>query len=90
MLESKIQASCLKYAKSKGWYVLKIIKCNVNGFPDSVIFKDGKTIFVEFKSLIGKQSALQVYQQKQLEAQGFKYYLINNLKNFKEMLQINN
>ena len=90
MLESKIQASCLKYAKSKGWYVLKIIKCNVNGFPDSVILKDGKTIFVEFKSLIGKQSELQKYQQKQLEAQGFKYYLINNLKNFQEMLQINN
>ena len=86
MLESKIQASCLKYAKSKGWYVLKIIKCNVNGFPDSVIFKDGKTIFVEVKALIGKQSALQVYQQKQLEAQGFKYYLINNLKNFQEIL----
>ena len=86
MLESKIQASCLKYAKSKGWYVLKVIKCNVNGFPDSVIFKDGKTIFVEFKSLIGKQSELQKYQQKQLEAQGFKYYLINNLQDFKEIL----
>jgi hypothetical protein len=54
------------------------------------MYKDGKTIFVEFKSLIGKQSALQVYQQKQLEAHGFKYYLINNLKNFQEMLQINN
>ena len=86
MLESKIQASCLKYAKAKGWYVLKIIKCNVNGFPDSVIFKDGKTIFVEFKSLIGKQSELQKYQQKQLEAQGFKYFLVRNLKNFQEIL----
>ena len=90
MSEQRIQSSCIKHAKAKGWYVLKIIKCNVNGFPDSVIFKDGKTIFVEFKSLIGKQSELQKYQQKQLEAQGFKYYLINNLKNFQEMLQINN
>ena len=86
MLESKLQASCLKYAKSKGWYVLKIIKCNVNGFPDSVLFKDGKTIFVEFKSEIGKQSELQKYQQKQLESQGFKYYLVNNLNYFKEIV----
>jgi hypothetical protein len=86
MLESKLQASCLKYAKSKGWYVLKIIKCNISGFPDSVLFKDGKTIFVEFKSEIGKQSELQKYQQKQLESQGFKYYLVNNLNYFKEIV----
>ena len=86
MLESKIQASCIKYAKSKGWYVLKVIKCNISGFPDSVLFKDGKTIFVEFKSEIGKQSELQKYQQKQLESQGFKYYLVNNLNYFKEIV----
>lgn len=86
MLESKLQALCIKHAKSKGWLCCKIIKCNVNGWPDLNLFKDGKTIFVEFKSLIGKQSELQKYQQKQLEAQGFKYYLINNLKNFQEIL----
>ena len=86
MLESKIQASCLKYAKSKGWYVLKVIKCNISGFPDCTLFKAGKTIFVEFKSEIGKQSELQKYQQKQLESQGFKYYLVNNLNNFKEIV----
>ena len=86
MLESKLQASCLKYAKSKGWYVLKVIKCNISGFPDSVLFKDGKTIFIEFKSEIGKQSELQKYQQKQLESQGFKYYLVNNLNYFKEIV----
>ena len=86
MLESKIQASCLKYAKSKGWYVLKVIKCNISGFPDCTLFKGGVTIFVEFKSEIGKQSELQKYQQKQLEAQGFKYYLVNNLNYFKEIV----
>ena len=86
MLESKLQSSCIKYAKSKGWYVLKVIKCNINGFPDCILFKDGKTIFVEFKSEIGKQSELQKYQQKQLESQGFKYYLVNNLNYFKEIL----
>ena len=86
MLESQLQASCIKYAKSKGWYVLKVIKCNISGFPDLTIFKDGVTIFVEFKSEIGKQSELQKYQQKQLETQGFKYYLVNNLNYFKEIV----
>ena len=86
MLESKLQASCLKYAKSKGWYVLKVIKCNISGFPDSVLFKDGQTIFVEYKAINGIQSELQKYQQKLLENQGFKYYLVNNLNYFKEIV----
>jgi len=86
MLESKLQASCIKHAKSKGWYVLKVIKCNVSGFPDCTLFKDGITIFVEFKSDKGTQSELQKYQQKLLENQGFKYYLVNNLNYFKEIV----
>ncbi len=86
MLESKIQASCLKYAKSKGWIALKIIKCNINGMSDSILFKDGKTIFVEFKAEKGVQSQLQQYVEKQLIDQGFKYYLIKSLEKFKEIL----
>ena len=86
MLESKLQALCIKYAKSNGWYVLKVIKCNVSGFPDCTLFKDGITIFVEFKSEKGIQSELQKYQQKLLEKQGFKYYLVNNLNYFKEIV----
>jgi hypothetical protein len=86
MLESKLQASCIKHAKLKGWYVLKVIKCNISGFPDSALFKDGITIFVEFKSDKGPQSELQKYQQKLLENQGFKYYLVNNLNYFKEIV----
>ena len=86
MLESKLQALCIKHAKNNGWLCCKIIKCNINGWPDLNLFKDGKTIFVEFKSEIGKQSELQKYQQKQLESQGFKYYLVNNINYFKEIV----
>ena len=86
MLENKLQASCIKYAKLKGWYVLKVIKCNISGFPDCTLFKDGITIFVEFKSDKGIQSELQKYQQIQLEKQGFRYYLVNNLNYFKEIV----
>jgi hypothetical protein len=86
MLESKIQASCLKYAKAKGWIALKIIKCNMSGMSDSILFKDGKTIFVEFKAEKGIQSELQKYVEKQLIDQGFKYYLIKSLEKFKEIL----
>ena len=84
--ESKIQASCITYAKKHGWFVLKVIRCNVNGFPDATFFKDGKTFFVEFKTAIGKQSKLQEYVESELIKQGFKYYLIRDLKEFQKII----
>lgn len=84
--ESKIQASCINHAKKNGWFVLKVIRCNVNGFPDASFFKDGKTFFVEFKTEIGKQSKLQQYVESELIKQGFKYYLIRDLKEFQKII----
>jgi hypothetical protein len=84
--ESKIQASCINHAKKHGWFVLKVIRCNVNGFPDASFFKDGKTFFVEFKTEIGKQSKLQEYVESELIKQGFKYFLIRDLKEFQKII----
>lgn len=85
MREQEIQSKCINYAKKQGWFVLKVIRCNVNGFPDATFFKDGETIFVEFKTEVGKQSKLQEYIEKQLINQGFKYYLIRSLEEFKKI-----
>jgi Holliday junction resolvase-like predicted endonuclease len=86
MLESKIQTSCINYAKKNGWYCCKTIKVSVSGFPDLIMLKNGVCVFVEFKSANGIQSELQKYQQKLLENQGFKYFLVNNLNYFKEIV----
>ncbi len=83
--ESKIQASCIQHAKKHGWFVLKVIRCNVNGYPDATFFKNGKTFFVEFKTAIGKQSELQKYVESELIKQGFKYFLIRDLKEFQKI-----
>jgi hypothetical protein len=86
MSEQELQSKCIKYAKAKEWFVLKVIRCNISGYPDCTLFKDGKTIFVEFKAERGIQSHLQQYVEKQLIDQGFKYYLIKSLEKFKEIL----
>jgi hypothetical protein len=86
MSEQELQSKCIKYAKAKGYFVLKVIRCNVSGYPDCTLFKDGKTIFVEFKAERGVQSHLQQYVEKQLIDQGFKYYLIKSLEKFKEIV----
>jgi hypothetical protein len=84
--ESKIQSSCINHAKKNGWFVLKVIRCNVNGYPDATFFKDGKTFFVEFKTAIGKQSKLQECVESELIKQGFKYFLIRDLKEFQKII----
>lgn len=84
MLESKIQAKIITQLKKNGWLVLKIIKCNINGMSDLIIFKNGKTVFIEVKNESGKQSEIQKYVQKQVELQGFEYLLINDINQLNE------
>ena len=85
MLESVIQSKIVNEAKKNGYIVLKVVKCNMNGYPDLTLFKDNKTIFIEVKNEKGIQSELQKYVQKQLEKEGFKYFLVRSLDEFKKI-----
>jgi len=84
MLESKVQAKIINQLKKNGWLVLKIIKCNINGMSDLIVFKNGKTVFIEVKNENGKQSEIQKYVQKQIEMQGFQYLLVNDINQLNE------
>ena len=55
-------------------------------YSEEAFFKDGKTFFVEFKTAIGKQSELQKYVESELIKQGFKYFLIRDLKEFQKII----
>ena len=87
MLESIIQSKIVAEAKKKGYIVLKVVKCNINGISDLILFKDNSTIFVEVKNEKGKQSEIQKYVQKQIEQQNFKYYLVRSLEDFKNIIE---
>ena len=86
-LESIIQSKIINEAKKNGYLVLKVVKCNITGYPDITLFKDNSTIFVEVKNEKGIQSEIQKYVQKQLEKQGFKYYLVRSLDEFKQKIK---
>ena len=86
MLESVIQSKIRNEAKKNGYIVLKVVKCNMNGYPDLTLFKDNKTTFIEVKNEKGIQSELQKYVQKQLEKEGFKYFLVRSLDEFKKIV----
>jgi len=87
MLESNLQAQMIKEANKVGVMVVKIIRCNINGMSDLILLKNSVTTFVEVKTESGVHSELQKYVGKQLEKQGFKYYVVRNLQEFKELIK---
>jgi hypothetical protein len=56
------------------------------GVSDLICIHFGKVLFIEVKAEKGVQSQKQKDFQQLVENQGFKYYLVNNLNYFKEIL----
>lgn len=61
-----------------------------SGVSDLIMIHFGNVYFIEVKTDVGRQSDKQKEFQTLVENQGLKYFLVRNLKNFQEMLQINN
>lgn len=90
MKESVIQSKIIKHLESIGYYVVKIIQTNKNGWPDLQAHKNGVTIFIEVKSQNGIVSDLQKYRHKQLTDAGFKVLVIYSLNQLINELSTNN
>lgn len=82
MLESQLQRKIIKQYENMGYYVVKIIQCSKPGFPDLMLLKDGKIIFIEVKQKGKKLRPLQEYRKNEIIKQGFEYIVIDNVDNF--------
>jgi len=71
MRESKYQAKLIKKFKKLGYTVVKITVCNLNGFPDLMLLKNGRVEFIEVKGDGGRLSEIQKYRIEQLRSEGF-------------------
>jgi Holliday junction resolvase len=77
--EAKIQSQIIAHLEKKGYYVVKIIQTNKNGWPDLQALKNGKIVFIEVKKDKGKVSELQKYRHKELSNFGFKTIIAHNI-----------
>jgi Holliday junction resolvase-like predicted endonuclease len=83
MLESVLQRKIIDWLEKEGWYVVKIIQTNKNGWPDLQAMRYGCIIFIEVKSESGEPSELQLYRHRQLRDNGFHTIITNQLNQFK-------
>lgn len=66
-------------------------KFKLTGFKKGVAdvhlcFPNGKLVYIEFKTATGTQRPEQKEFQYQVEALGFKYYIVRSLEEFKEIV----
>ena len=93
MKESKLQRDCLTWIKKN--YSDRLLAINVHGggysnkgFPDLVIFGNGKAIVVELKSDSGYTlQPDQIVWKKRFEKVKTPHFLIKDLKSFQETIQ---
>lgn len=88
MKESDIQFEIIKWLESDGWYVVKHIQTNKNGFPDLSAYKNGYCVFIEVKTPKGKVAELQHYRHKQLAQFGFVTIITTTLKDLQDAINI--
>lgn len=58
----------------------------IPGVSDMLLMIGGYTYCIEMKTIIGYQSEKQIEWQKIIEKQGFKYYIIRTLEEFKTII----
>ena len=68
ILEQAIQKKIITQLEKQGYFVLKLIKCNKNGYPDLIAVKENETIFIEVKKNDGILSVLQKVRIKELRS----------------------
>lgn len=76
-LESAVQRRLVRRFVSEGWLVVKIGLCNIPGFPDLMLLRDGRVRFVEVKRPGGRPRPLQEYRHAQLRRMGFEVEILD-------------
>ena len=88
MLEKEIERKLVKQIEKQGGLCWKFVSPNLPGVPDRiVILPNGRIIFVELKTEIGRLSRLQDYCIGQLRARGCDARIIKGQAALNEFLK---
>jgi len=93
MPEKDIEKACLELLNKAGFFAWKLFDntrseggrhrgaqpFQVKGQSDAIAIKDGRIWFIEFKTIVGKQSRFQKVFQGKIEGQGGCYILIRTI-----------
>lgn len=84
--EARIEKKSCAHATTKGWLARKLKTHNNRGAPDRMFLRNGRVLFVEFKAPNGRLSKLQIYEHEQYFKKGIKVHVVDNFKDFAELI----
>jgi hypothetical protein len=87
MLERDIEIPACEYARARGWFCEKIMKCGRNGFPDRFFARNGNVVLIEFKRPRKGPTPQQTKRHDELRAAGVTVYAVNDLDEAKRILK---
>ncbi len=79
-LEKDLERKDRDVAKRNGWFVIKIMRASLNGFPDRFYAKGGRVVLIEWKKPGGVLSEQQKQRHKELRAAGVEVHVVDNLE----------
>lgn len=86
MLEKAIEKKVIEFARRHGWANLKLSGPNDRGKPDRLFLKNGRAVFVEFKTAGRKPTKKQQYEIEQLQKNGFAVFVVDSVELGKSLI----
>lgn len=84
--EKQIEKSACHWARNNGWYTRKFSSPAHRGVPDRIFIKDGRVVFVEFKTATGQCTALQCMEIDTIREHSGEVYICRSLDDIKDVL----
>lgn len=85
MLESKIEKAVTDYAKTLGYLSYKLTSPSNRAVPDRMYIGNCRVIFVEYKQLGKKPTALQAKTHRTMREHGATVYVIDSIAAGREL-----
>lgn len=87
MNETTIKKKCDDYMKSQGWIPFRLRSVDGSGWPDCFYIKNGRCVFIEYKTPSGKLSAIQYNRIAEIQEQQFDVFVISDINLLKEIFK---
>lgn len=88
MKESAIEAKLVRMVRERGGLCYKFVSPGNPGVPDRIVITpEGRTVYVELKTEIGRMSNIQKWQRAELQKRGADIRVLKGLDQVKAFLE---
>lgn len=85
--ESSVESKSTAFAEKRGWFSVKLMRCNKDAMPDRLYHRRGITIYVEYKKEGELPNRKQLKRHQELRDHGIPVHVIDDFETAKLVFQ---